>query len=203
MDVFVPWSKRVFERRPRGSRILVQMVDRVHRVRKEVVGNARFLTFSCHQRLPLLDEDWTKDLFIERLGECRRDMGFKLLGWVVMPEHVHLVVVPDLPEHPVPEILKALKELVSRGVFKRWDAQGSHWPERLTDSRGKRRFWLRGGGFDRNVRDEGELRAAIRYMHENPVKRGLCGRPEEWVWSSARAWAGEEGVALNVDRGLL
>jgi putative transposase len=50
------------------------------------------------------------------------------------------------------------------------------------------RFWQNGGGYDRNIRDHRELRRVIDYVHENPVKKGLVEKPEDWFWSSARDW---------------
>jgi putative transposase len=54
------------------------------------------------------------------------------------------------------------------------------------------RFWQRGGGYDRNLRSTRDIHEKIRYIHENPVRRGLVNLPRDWPWSSCRAW--EEGV---------
>ena len=45
------------------------------------------------------------------------------------------------------------------------------------------RFWQKGGGFDRNVRDDAEFSREVRYVHHNPVERALVTRPEDWTWS--------------------
>jgi hypothetical protein len=56
--------------------------------------------------------------------------------------------------------------------------------------RGHVRFWQRGGGFDRNVRDESELMREVCSIHRNPVERGLVENPDDWAWSSVRWWMG-------------
>jgi putative transposase len=56
-------------------------------------GHLHFITFSCYRRLPLLKTARAWDIFVKELGKVRDEMGFHLLGYVVMPEHVHLLTV--------------------------------------------------------------------------------------------------------------
>ena len=56
------------------------------------------------------------------------------------------------------------------------------------------RFWQEGGGYDRNLRSEVAILAAIDYIHENPVRRGLCKPSADWRWSSARHYRNECGI---------
>jgi putative transposase len=148
--------------------------------------SARFLTFSCHNRLPLFRNPAIADLFVERLAACRAEHGFTLLAFVVMPEHVHLIVNPVRGESLVP-VLKGLKLSVGRRVIARWRALNAPILSRVTTSTGPR-FWLKGGGFDRNIRDTEELTREIRYVHQNPVERGLATHAAAWRWSSVHAW---------------
>lgn len=115
-----------------------------------------------------------------------------------MPEHVHLLVRPrfdarlDLP-------LRSLKTAVAKRVMGRWLELDAPILDRIRTSSGRLRFWQKGGGFDRNVRDLGEFRREVRYIHRNPVKRGLVERPEDWKWSSARWWMGRRAGELECD----
>jgi putative transposase len=61
------------------------------------------------------------------------------------------------------------------------------------------RFWQTGGGFDHNIFNEHPLHEVIRYIHQNPVRRGLVDEALEWKWSSARFWEGNSDVALKMD----
>ena len=168
--------------------------------RYEIPGDLRFLTFSCFSRLGLLDDDAVKQEFVADIRRTRSMFHYKLSAWVIMPEHVHLLLQPKLPEFPVTDLLKELKGQFSGRALRRWRKEGSPILNALTDSRGKRRFWLPGGGYDRNINSSEELEEKINYIHNNPVKRGLVQRACDWLWSSARWYAGlrDEGV-LQID----
>ncbi|MFG0306079.1 MAG: transposase [Phycisphaerales bacterium JB040] len=167
--------------------------------RFEIPGQARFLTFSCESRLPLLTAPGAMRAFAESLASARDSGSFELFAWVVMPEHVHLLIRPRLPEHPVPGILRSIKEPVARSVLRSMREADSHWLGRITRSNGRARFWLEGGGFDRNVRDRRELAGEAAYIHHNPVRRGLVEVDTEWAWSSARWYAGERENQVPID----
>ncbi len=168
-------------------------------VRKEAPRIARFLTFSCRGRLPLFQNDKIKRLFLEILGQSRERLGFRLRAWVVMPEHVHLILVPRLPGAPVPVILQAVKQPVARRVIHRWRQLNAPILARITDANGESRFWLPGGGYDRASYSDGELFEKIRYIHENPVRRGLTTCALDYEWSSARWYVGRREDVQDFD----
>lgn len=156
--------------------------------RREVIGGVRYITFSCHRRSPLLGNPSIRDVFVRALYAARARFRFELYAWVVMPEHVHLMLRP--PEGlALDAILKALKQSVAQTVIARWKQLNATVLDSIT-VHGRIRFWQRGGGFDRNVRDQSELAREIRYIHRNPIERGLVQSPEDWVWSSLRWWMG-------------
>lgn len=62
--------------------------------RYDVPGDAHFLTFSCFKRLPLLDRNRTRRWFVEALRLGQEKGQYDLWAWVIMPEHVHLVLLP-------------------------------------------------------------------------------------------------------------
>jgi hypothetical protein len=61
------------------------------------------------------------------------------------------------------------------------------------------RFWQRGGGYDRKVFEPATVSEQIEYLHGNPVRRGLCRRPENWLWFSAADYAGIRVGPLRLD----
>ncbi len=175
------------------------VAQRTHRVRVEHTNHLRFLTFSCFQRLALFKNDAIKDAFVDHLGAAREKHRFHLIAWVVMPEHVHLLLWPRLPEAPVSAILRTLKQRFAQQVIARWRTLRAPIFPRIIDSGGVPRFWLRGGGHDRNVWSDEEIAEKIAYIHRNPVTRGLVRSPEEWKWSSARWYAGMREGELPID----
>lgn len=70
---------------------------------------------------------------------------------------------------------------------------------RIDYGKGSPRFWQKGGGFDRNVRDVAEFCKEVRYIHQNPVQRGLAPRPEDWEFSSVRWWMGQREAEVPCD----
>jgi putative transposase len=153
-------------------------------------GDVHELTFSCYRRLPLLTNDaWRTNLSraIDDAGEaCHVD----LVGFVFMPEHVHLLVLPHGCKEDVSTFLAALKRPVSVAAKADLEARRSPLLKRLTvrERPGKEcfRFWQEGAGYDRNMNVMAAIESAIEYVHHNPVRRGLCSRIDAWRWSSAR-----------------
>ena len=166
-------------------------------------GHAHYLTFSCRHRLPLLTKDRTRTWFIEALETARQRHAFDLHAYVIMPEHAHLLVRARASRYDIGRLLYDVKRPVSWKA-KTWLKQTgqTEWLQRLTSSHGARRvfhFWQPGGGYDSNITDGGDLLGVAQYIHANPVRRGFVANPTDWVWSSARFWAGMDGVLIPMD----
>jgi len=105
-----------------------------------------------------------------------------------MPEHVYLLLRPA-ETLTVARLLRTVKVGVAKRVINRWRELNT--PVLASLRFGDTfRFWQPGGGFDRNVRDEEAFSREVRYIHHNPVKRGLAASPDLWKWSGARSWMG-------------
>jgi putative transposase len=158
-------------------------------------GDAHELTFSCYHRMPLLTNDAWRGYLADSINAACRNQCFRLVAFVFMPEHVHLLT---LPEGPAPELgvfLAAVKRPVSAKVRDDLAASQSRLLGRLTlrEREGKCvfRYWQEGPGYDRNLQRDESVLAAIDYIHNNPVRRGLCRSATQWLWSSARFYATE------------
>ena len=110
-------------------------------------------------------------------------MASDLLGYVVMPEHVHLLMtLPGVGDPSV--VMKVVKERFTRLLRKQEVLVGPMWQKRF---------------YDFNVCTDKKRVEKLRYIHRNPVKRGLVTSPEEWEWNSFRAYLnGKEGL-VEVD----
>jgi len=147
-----------------------------HRKRKvtyDEPGHVHFLTYCCHQRLPLLNKDRSRGWVIEALAVARTRFDFDLWAYVIMPEHVHLLIRPRQARYEMRRILAALKRPVSVQAKAHLLATGNRaWLQKLTVREGKEevfRFWLPGGGYDKNLWNERPIREVIDYLHANPV----------------------------------
>lgn len=171
----------------------------------DLAGDAHFLTFSCYQRLPLLGKDRTRAWLVAAIDKARARHNFDLWAWVIMPEHVHLLINPREADYSISAILSSIKRPVAEAAIAYLTAKRSPFLEKLTvqtRTRAYRRFWQAGPGQDRNIDDPTTAHRVVEYIHNNPIKRGLVGRPEDWRWSSARDWSGSEDVLTRVDRTL-
>lgn len=166
-------------------------------------GHVHELTFSCYRRMALLNQDRTRQWLIEAMALARTKHDVALLAFVIMPEHVHLLIRPRNVEYEIGAFQKTLKQSVSRKAL---DWLRSHNPgflDRLagerTSDRTRYHFWQPGGGYDRNIVEPGTLRRCVDYIHLNPVRRGLAQMPTDWSWSSARQYAGQTDVLIRMD----
>ena len=124
------------------------------RRRYDVMGDARELTFSCFHGFPFLNRDRTRQWFIDALAEARLKWPIDLWAYVIMPEHVHLLVYPRIPKLKLGPIAGSIKEYVARRAIAHLAENSPRWLSRITVREGRkirRRFWQPGGGYDRNV----------------------------------------------------
>jgi len=135
-----------------------------------------FITFSCYRRQPFLNSVHAMSVFQSSLEQTRHSYGLYVIGYVVMPEHVHLLVTE--PERAtLSRAIQALKQSVSQKLN---GHQGHFWQIRY---------------YDFNVFSRAKRLEKLKYIHRNPVHRGLVTRPEGWLWSSYRHYAfGEPGT---------
>ncbi len=162
-------------------------------------GHLHFLTFSCYRRLPLLGTASARDVFVAALAKIRQRYGFLLLGYVVMPEHVHLLISESAKCTPS-LALKVLKQRVSRDLRKPKHrvATGQMRLAFQEGEAGLPQFW-QPRFYDFNVYSAKKMREKFEYMHANPVKRGLVESPGDWVWSSFLSCEKGEGGLVPVD----
>jgi REP-associated tyrosine transposase len=167
------------------------------------IGHAHALTFSCFQRQPFLSRERSRLWTLEAIRHARQVHAFHLWAYVLMPEHVHLLIHPVSPEYRISAILSSLKQPVAKKAVR---YIREHAPEFLDRMRDRQpggtenfRFWQRGGGYDRNLWEPRYIWSTIDYIHLNPVRRGLCQRPDDWIWSSARNYCDGVGSAESLD----
>lgn len=128
---------------------------------------------------------------------------YRLLAWCIMPNHVHVLVEPRAA---LGKIVQSWKSYTGRWALERGAELGLGEPREegrkaelgLGVPRGgrKKAFWMR-EYWDRYIRDGGHFRRVVEYIHRNPVEAGLCGRAEDWRWSSAAWWMLEGSAELG------
>jgi putative transposase len=171
--------------------------------RENTPGDAHALTFSCFKNRPFLHRDRSRRWLLDALAKARDKHGFELWAYVVMPEHVHLLIYPLRDVYSISGILLDMKRPVARQAVRFVRAQAPGFLKMMRDEQPNGevayRFWQRGGGYDRNLVNTKTVHATIDYIHANPVRRGLADTPEDWPWSSARFFAGRDDYVLAPD----
>ena len=147
-------------------------------------GQSHFVTFTCYHRRAYFNLPDVCDLFVQCLESMRCRFAMCVYGYVVMPEHVHLLL-----NEPKQGMLADAIHWLKLSVAKR-----EPW---LGDSRSSV-FWQK-RYYDRNVRDEREFTKKLRYLHRNPVTRGLVKQPGDWKWSSFRHYALREVGVVEIE----
>jgi len=149
----------------------------LHLKRYQQEGDDHFITFSCHNREPHLNTPSARNIFVQSLESIRKKYNFEVLGYVIMPEHVHLLL--SEPEtKPLATVLQALKLSVSKRSIPK-----PFWETRY---------------YDFNVFTHNKRVEKLKYMHRNPVARGLVTAPEDWPWSSYRNYALNEPSPIQI-----
>ena len=155
---------------------------------------AHFITFSCHQRRRLLDEDHPKRLLLGELNGQLKRQSAKCVGFVIMPEHVHAIIWFPVPDQ-LSRFLHGWKRLSSYRI-REWYRENNASYFRELDMGNK--FWT-AKYFSFEIYSEKKLREKLEYMHLNPVRRGLVERALDWKWSSARWYELHRSVGVPIE----
>lgn len=150
-------------------------------------GSTRFVTFCCYRNGKYLLKPIAKELLIKQINVARKKHNFKLLGYVIMPEHIHLVLLP-IDSMKLGLVIREIKSKMAREYFSKT----------MSDVKGTRVFWQR-RCYDHNCRSTDSVREKLIYCHNNPVIRGLVGEPGEYEWSSYNWYQGNREVPLFMD----
>jgi putative transposase len=148
--------------------------------RHQEARDLHFITFSCYHREPLLASSCAMHQFEVALELSRVLYDFYVTGYVVMPEHVHLLI-SEPQRGTVASAVQAIKQSVARRLIG-----------------GREHFW-QARYYDFNVWSEHKFVEKLRYIHRNPVQRGLVERPEEWDWSSFRHYANGDAGPVEIE----
>jgi putative transposase len=157
-------------------------------------GDLHFITFSCYARRPYLGDPNARNKFLQILDEVRSRHQFQLLGYVVMPEHVHLVISEPQTGDPS-KSMQMLKQTVARQMKLRHQAPSAKASSAHSSGEDQQAFWQR-RFYDFNVWSSKKLQDKLDYMHRNPLQRQLVRHPAHWPWSS---WSHHE----KGERGLI
>src|SRR5437773_12154705 len=123
--------------------------------REDIAGHAHFLTFSCFQRHAFLSRDRSRMWLMDSIALALEKHHLDLWAYVIMPEHVHLILFPREETYDIGGVLSSIKQPVAKRAvnFVRREAPefAPHMEDRQPNGNCSLRFWQRGGGYDRNL----------------------------------------------------
>jgi putative transposase len=161
-------------------------------------GDLHFVTFSCYRRKPYLGTRRCRDRFVRIPDQVRARWEFALIGYVVMPEHVHLLM-GEPGKGDLFKVLQVLKQRTSRILRGTTRKAGGQLSLRFADAPDDlAHFWQR-RFYDCNVWSAKKVREKLDYMHLNPGKRNLASHPKDWPWSSWPHYEKGQNGLLAID----
>jgi putative transposase len=148
--------------------------------RRQNTGQLHFITFSCHHRLPYLEASKPKDILEQVIERTRRSHKLSLYAYVIMPEHVHLLLT-----EPEDRILSSTIRVLKGESSKLLKGSRDHfWQPRY---------------YDFNVFTTAKFVEKVRYIHRNPVTRALVTKPEDYRWSSFNHYAIGASTSIEIE----
>ena len=165
-------------------------------------GHAHELTVSCFKGIPFFNDTAACDRFLTELYQAKIDFSFSIWAYVIMPQHIHILIFPNENTYDIKKITKSLHGRIAKKYMTTLK-QMNNIPilnKCLAKEKGveKHRFWQIGGGFDRNIWNVKAIYDSIEYIENNPVRKKLVAAPEEWRWSSAYARKMKTGVIPDI-----
>ena len=166
-----------------------------------------FVSFAVVEWLDVFTRNQYKDIFIDSLHYCQKEKGMEIFAWCIMTNHIHLVfrsigtqkpelLIGDLKRHTSKSIVKAIidnpQESRKEFLLEQFLKAGAK-----SSNVKKYQFW-RHDNRPIELWSSKVAHEKIHYIHNNPVEEGLVFRAEDYVYSSAKDYSGEQGVLNNV-----
>ncbi len=179
------------------------------RSRKYYQGNAYYITTSVNKFIKIFKAKKYIDIILENINFYRRKYGFKLLSYVVMPDHLHLLIFPEQDSaEKISDMVGDFKKFTSRTLRKQMEKDKKiTWLKsfRLNEPRKKNwqyQIWQERFD-DLAVYSPGVARTKVNYIHNNPVRKKMVEKPEEYLYSSARNYILNDQSIIEVDTDFL
>jgi putative transposase len=171
-------------------------------------NHLHYLTANIYRKARIFDSERYKRKFVQTLDDLRTELGFRIIGYVLMPEHCHLLLWPGPLANPS-QIMQKLSERTANFILRNLrENLAFPWCRKMLErfelppsvhGHTHYRVWNR-RGYDMNLWSERKVQEKLNYMHNNPVKRGLVAQPGDWPWSSWRYYYLEDSSVLVMDR---
>ena len=142
-----------------------------------------FITSVIENRKPIFLNENCIQILLRVLDEYAKRCSIEIIAFAILPDHVHLLISPKSQSHTISGFMKSIKGKSAIEINRVTERRGRLWQHQF---------------LDHIVRSKEDYRLHIEYIHYNPIKHGLCDRPEDYRWSSYRCYALDEDVGVSV-----
>lgn len=176
----------------------------MHLPRYQIQGHVYYITIVTYGRLPIFTRPSFVIPLIDSLNFYRYKLQFKVIGYVIMPDHVHIIIWP-FGTPTISEIMRDFKKFTAIRLIRQAEAEGlTEWIaafQRAGDEtgRGDNKVW-QDSYWDKNIYSEHFLRQKLNYVHRNPVRAGLVEQPEMYPYSSYRNYVSGDQSLIEIDQ---
>lgn len=172
------------------------------RTRYKIIENGQlyFIASTIIEWLPVFTRKPYFEILMDSLNYSRSHKGLKLYAYVIMDNHLHFIGASD----NLGKIIKEFKSHAAREIIRLAEQDNKDWLlNQLVFYRQKHKIGSRHqvwqeGYHPQQIISEDMLHQKVDYLHHNPVRAGLAEKPEDWLYSSARNYAGLPAV-LEID----
>ncbi len=170
----------------------------------QIAGDIYYITNVIYNRLPIFTRPSFVVPIIDSLNFYRYKQSYKVLGYVIMPDHLHILIWP-YGGVPVPDMMRDLKRFTSGRIARQAEVEGKkEWLEAFRAAgekteRADYKVW-QDGYWDKNIFSEKMLRQKLNYIHNNPVRAGLVESPDKYPYSSFRNYEFDDETLIEIDK---
>lgn len=164
-------------------------------------SKAYFLTFTVVQWVDVFSRKAYKDIVIDSLKYCQKNKGLVIYAYVIMTNHLHLLVSSN--NENLSQTIADFKKFTSKAIIKvvrEGNESRKDWMLNLFSSEAKKnsrnkyfQFWKQ-KSHPVQIYSNPFIKQKVKYIHNNPVKAGIVKKPEDYIYSSARNYADQEGI---------
>lgn len=163
-----------------------------------------FVTTGTVKRLHLFRRDVSKRIIIDSLHHLRTTRQMKLFVFVIMPNHIH-IIVQCREEYPLSDVMRDFKKFTARQIYHQFNTEGNNKVLEALRQEGekvKQEYKVWEDSFDaRDIFSIEFLQQKMDYIHHNPCRPQwkLVGTPEEYLWSTAGFYLAEKPCIIPID----
>ena len=163
---------------------------------RNLPGALHYLTGNIARRLPVFEQAACCGAFIDILSRLKDEWPFKLVAYVMMPDHIHLIVNPK--DGRIRELAGALKSLAARRIID--EVKGLSFLRERPDSDGSIHQVWQESFKALPLWSDWLIWQKINYIHNNPLKAGMVKSAADYRWSSFRSFYSGEWEPIKVDK---